>query len=339
LKKNRLLLLVVCVLSMVTIVPAIALADADELVVYTGMGDKEIVPMQDAFKRDTGMTVKALSIPIGQATTRVKAENGRPLADVLMAGSIENYQELTKLGLLLPYKSPNAKVIDEDSKDPQGNWTGFYRGILGLVINEEAFKKELPGVPYPTSWDDLLNPVYKGKYVHTNPASSGAALTFIGDQIFRFKGDEAKAWEFMKGFTKNVGNYQNSSFGPSNLIATGEYPIGLSWTQDAMMKNDEGYKLKIIVPKESTFEISGIAILKGTNNLKMAQRFVDWVLTAKEGTRFSELSHRYSIIPGVPPPQGMLPFASLKLVNYDFEFMSSRKDRVIKQFTELMNSK
>lgn len=337
-KKGKLLLLVACVLTfVVAVLPVISLADSNELVVYCAIGDKEIAPLQEACKKDTGIDLKALAIPIGQSTTRIKAENGHPQADVQMGGSIDYYQELIRMDLLVPYKSPNTAKVDEKSKDPQGYWTGFYRGVLGLVVNENQFKKELPGVPYPTTWEDLLNPAYKGKIVHTNPASSGAGLTFIGDQIFRFNRDENKAWDFIKSYCKNVGNYQNSSLGPANIIATGEYPIGISWTQDAMMKIDEGYPLKILVPKDTTYELSGIAILKGCQNLKLAQKFIDWTYTVKEGTRFEALGHRYSVVPGVAPPKGMLPYNRLKLIPYDFDYISKNKDRIVKQFTDIMN--
>jgi iron(III) transport system substrate-binding protein len=310
-------------------------ATAGEVVAYVSMTEKDIAPMQEAFKKATGLDVKVLVIPIGNATTRIKAEAGRPQADIQMGGSIDYYQELAKNDLLLPYESRNAAAIDAKYKDPQHRWTGWYMGVLGLGLNEQTFKKELPGLAYPSTWDDILNPAYKGKYVHANPASSGAAYTFIVTQILRL-GNEEKAWEFMRKYTANVAQFQNTSPGPSNLVATGEYPIGLAWAQDLLMKGDQGYPVKWVPPADAGYEVAGISILRGATNLENAKIFVDWILSQAEGARMSGFSRRYSTRPDVPSPPGVPVFSSLKLVNFDFVWAAANNQRLVKQFSELM---
>ena len=51
---------------------------AGEVVAYVSMTERDIAPMQEAFKKATGLDVKVVVIPIGQATTRIKVEAGRP---------------------------------------------------------------------------------------------------------------------------------------------------------------------------------------------------------------------------------------------------------------------
>ena len=310
-------------------------AMAGEVVAYVSMTERDIAPMQEAFKKATGLDVKVVVIPIGQATTRIKVEAGRPQADIQMGGSIDYYQELAKNDLLVPYESKNAAAIDAKYKDPQHRWTGWYMGVLGLGLNEETFKKELPGLAFPATWDDLLNPAYKGKYVHANPASSGAAYTFIVTQILRL-GNEEKAWEYMRKVAANVAQFQNTSPGPSNLVATGEYPIGLAWAQDLLVKRVQGYPVKWIPPVDAGYEVAGISILKGAANLENAKIFVDWVLSQAEGARMSGFSLRYSTRPDVQSPPGMPAFTSLKLVNFDFVWAAANNQRLVKQFSELM---
>ena len=310
-------------------------AKSGEVVAYVSMTEKDIAPMQEAFKKATGLDVKVVVIPIGQATTRIKVEAGRPQADIQMGGSIDYYQELAKHDLLIPYESKSAAAIDAKYKDPQHRWTGWYMGVLGVGLNEVTFKKELPGLAYPSSWDDLLNPAYKGKYVHANPASSGAAYTFIVGQILRL-GTEEKGWEFMRKFTANVAQYQSTSPGPNNLVATGEYPIGLAWAQDLLMKADQGYPVKWIALTDTAYEVAGISILKGAANLENAKIFVDWCLSQAEGARMSGFSRRYSTRPDVPSPPGVPVFSSLKLVNFDFVWAAANNERLVKQFSELM---
>jgi iron(III) transport system substrate-binding protein len=310
-------------------------AGAGEVVAYVSMTERDIAPMQEAFKKATGLDVKVVVIPIGQATTRIKVEAGRPQADIQMGGSIDYYQELAKNDLLVPYESKNAAAIDAKYKDPQHRWTGWYMGVLGLGMNEQTFPKELPGLAFPATWDDLLNPAYKGKYVHANPASSGAAYTFIVTQILRL-GNEEKAWEYMRKVAENVAQFQNTSPGPSNLVATGEYPIGLAWAQDLLVKKVQGYPVKWVPPVDAGYEVAGISILKGAANLENAKIFVDWCLSQTEGARMSGFSLRYSTRPDVPSPPGVPTFTSLKLVNFDFVWAAANNQRLVKQFSELM---
>jgi len=71
-------------------------AKSGEVVAYVSMTERDIAPMQEAFKKATGLDVKVVVIPIGQAATRIKVEAGRPQADIQMGGSIDYYQELAK---------------------------------------------------------------------------------------------------------------------------------------------------------------------------------------------------------------------------------------------------
>lgn len=323
------------VLLLVMIVAGTVAAKSNEIVIYAALTDKDILPLQEACKAATGLDLKAVVISIGQAATRIKAEDGYPQADVLIGGSIEFHEILAASDLLVPYMSPEAEVIDAKFKDPEGRWTGFYLGVLGLVINTELFEKELPGTPLPRTWEDLLDPAYKGKFVSSNPATAGAGGALIANQIFHY-GNEEQAWDYIKKLDENVAQYQSSSAGPINLVATGEYPIGLCWVHDALMKAEQGYPLEVIIPENTAYEVGGISILKGARNPENAKIFVDWVLGQQEGTRFSESSYRYSARPDVPSPEGTPELESISLVNYDFAWASQEKERIAQQFADVI---
>ena len=68
-----------------------------------------------------------------------------------------------ELGLLAAYASPERKAIPDDLKDKKGFWTSVYVNSVVLGYNKNLTK----GQPLPRTYDDLLNPRWKGKKIST----------------------------------------------------------------------------------------------------------------------------------------------------------------------------
>ena len=82
-------------------------------------------------------------------------------------------------------------------------WWEWYTGIFGFISNNDRLSKEL-GNKKPATWDDLLDPAWKGKLVFPDPVKTGGGYIFMATQIFRFNKDEAKtgkiAWNLATVF-------------------------------------------------------------------------------------------------------------------------------------------
>jgi len=315
-------------------------AESKSLVVYAALNEDDIVQIQKKFKEDTGIEIQYLRLNgAGEASTRIQAEKGVNRADILVGGSVEFYEPLAKQGLLEKYTSPNAKDLDPMFNDPNGYWQGWYMGVLGIALNTERFKKELEpkGVKEPKSWDDLLDPNYKGLFVTSNPATAGSGYIFVADQLFRL--GEEKGWEYLKKLNENVHHYIPSAGDVINLTATGEFVVGMSWAHDIMKSAQKGYPLKVIIPEQTAFEIGGVAIVKGGANTENAKKFIDWLLTKEVGEMNTKLSNRYSVRKDVAPPEGMIKIEDVKLVNYDRDKAAQMKADVLKKFAEITGNK
>src|SRR3954469_11945828 len=59
------------------------------------------------------------------ARLNVERKAGTFAADTLSVGEFETYH-MQKLGLMMPYKSPQAAAYPEGFKDPNGYWTDLY---------------------------------------------------------------------------------------------------------------------------------------------------------------------------------------------------------------------
>ncbi|WP_282943167.1 ABC transporter substrate-binding protein [Paenibacillus sp. RC67] len=308
-----------------------------KLVVYAALNEDDIVQIQKKFKEDTGIEIEYLRLSgAGEASTRIQAEKASPKADVFVGGSVEFYEPLAQQGLLEKYTSPNAKDIDSQFNDPKGYWQGWYMGVLGIVLNTERFKKELEpkGIKEPKTWDDLLDPAYKGMFITSNPATAGGGYIFAADQLFRL--GEQKGWEYLQKLNTNVHHYTPAAGDGINLTATGEFVAGMSWAHDIVKSAKQGYPIKVIVPEQTAFEIGGVGVIKGGANTENAKKFEDWLLTKPVGEMNTKMSNRYSVRKDVAPPDGMIKIEDVKLVNYDRDKAAQMKPDVVKKFTDMI---
>jgi iron(III) transport system substrate-binding protein len=304
------------------------------ITVYSALNESTNNAFVDAFKRATpGVEVEVLPLAAaGELQTRIRTEKNAPRADIFIGGSSEFHDPLGKEGLLEPYKSPNADATDPAFMDPNGNWTGWYLGIFGIVANKDRWEKEMAGKPKPASWDDLLSPDLKGKLDMPDPVKTGGGYIFLANQVFRFDRDEEKAMEYMKQLHANVGQYVGTAPQGIELVAQGQFMMGPNWGHDILTAASRGQPVEFIAPQDTANEIGAVSIVKGGPNTAAAKAFVDWVLTKEAGELNVKLSNRLSVRKDVPPAPGAPTLEQVKLVNYDRAWATDNKDRLIKKW-------
>lgn len=305
-----------------------------KLVVYSALDQTTIDAMVAAFKKQyPGVDVNVLGVAAaGEQSVRIRAEKDAPKADIFIGGSTEFHEPLANDGLLLAYKSPVASQIEAKYSDAEGRFYGWYLGVLGIVINTDRFKDAK--VAEPKTWDDLLDPAWKGKLAMPNPTTTGGGYIFFADQIFRAGRDEARALDFMKKLDANVGQYTQKSPDAINVVAQGEFVAAVNWVHDILVQKKKGFPLKIVIPPDTAYEIGGVSIVKGGGNPEAAKAFIDWALGPEAGKINSDNSNRISVRADVAPPEGAVKITDVKLVNYDRDWATKEKDRLLKAWQQ-----
>jgi len=299
--------------------------------VYSALNESTNNEFVKAFKAAvTGVEVDLLPLAAaGELQTRIRAEKASPKADIFIGGDSSFHDGLGKEGLLEAYESPNATAVAAQSKDPGKNWTGFYFGIFGIITNTSRFNAEIGGA-LPKSWDDLLDPKYKGKLLLGSPITTGGGYIFIATQVFRFNKDEAKAMDYMKKFHANIATYPGTSPGAILSVANGEAVACPNWSHDILTQKTKTPGIELSVPTGTGYEIGAVSIIKGTKNPQAAKAFVDWVLTKEAGELNVKLSNRVSVRSDVPPAPGAPTLTSVQMVDYDRDWAAANKDRLLK---------
>jgi iron(III) transport system substrate-binding protein len=312
-----------------TAVPTVA-KPTGNIVVYTALNETTNNAFTGAFKTAyPGTTVDLLPLAAaGDLQTRITAEKASPKADIFIGGSSEFHDPLGKAGLLEQYVSPNAASLKPEFKDAAGFWTGWYTGIFGFIANTDRLTKEVGG-KLPATWDDLLDPSWKGKLILPDPVKTGGGYIFIATQIFRFNKDEGKAMAFMKTLHGNIADYIGTSPGAIGAVSQGQYVGCPNWAHDILTEKGKNPGVSLAVPANTGFEVGGISIVKGAKNLPLAKAFVDWVLTPEAGALNVKLSNRGSTIASIPAAPGAPTLASVTLVNYDRQWATDNKTRIL----------
>ena len=300
-----------------------------ELILYACLFDPDkLEVLFQTFKAQYGVDVTCLDMSSGEALERIRAESENPQGDVLFGTTNLSHVNLAAEGLLLEYQGVGWNLFPEGPlKDPNGAWTGFYYGVIGFACSPERLEEI--GADCPSSWQDLLDPVYAGEIVIASPAASGTSYTVLSGLAQLYGVDEAFAW--YAEFDKNVAQYTESGSAPGRLAAAGEYAVGIAFAHDIQVQQDAGLPVIISFPSEGTpFEIGGISILNGAKNEAAAKAWVDYVFSTAFQRYHNDVAHRIPVVPGVALAEGTFGLEDVALIEgYDPTEWAAQRDELV----------
>lgn len=145
-----------------------------------------------------------------------------------------------------------------------------------IIINKKVLDEK--GVPVPTSYEELLDPMYKNLISMPSPASSGTGYMFLR-QLTNEWGEDA-AFDYFEKLSENILQYTSSGSGPVNALVQGEVGIGLGMTSQAVTENKDGNTLDIVFFEEgSPFSMYGNAIMAKSAGRSEVQEVFNYLAT------------------------------------------------------------
>mgnify|MGYP001031848521 CR=1 FL=1 len=229
-------------------------------------------------KEKLGVTINQHFESVGVVHAKLKAEAPRFNADIVSHVSFPVAFDAKNNGWAIPYDSPTWRDADFPFKDPDNYWVNIGTSLFLLVYNEEMLAEK--GYEAPKSWEDLLDPKWKGQIVMPSPVSSGTGYrilyTFLTEYGFNAGKGEEGGWEFYEELNKNVHHYTKSGSTPVDLVTRKEFMLGLSVTSGIADRIKEGYPIKWFIPEGGTgYDLAAVFILKGTKEEYTCQKIVD----------------------------------------------------------------
>ena len=292
-----------------------------------------IVPVLEAFKEDTGITVEHLTMKNGEILQRIENEHdsGVVVADIWFTGGADAFINAAEKGILEPYISPEAAVIPDEMKDVNGYWNGTSLTVVNWVVNKDIIE-EL-GIEIPSKWDDLLQPELKGLVSMPSPPSSGTAYNTVS-AILQTRGEE-EGWTYIEKLIEQVPFFTARGSDPGNNVIAGEAAVGIN----AGVTNVEetNPQVKYVYPEDGTgWWPQPIAILSGCKNPEAAKVFVDWILSPRGLEQVAIVQYSAVVRDDVPIPEGIVKPTDVNLFPTDFKANAADRDAVLKKWSELV---
>ena len=201
------------------------------------------------------------------------AEKDNPKADVILGLSAIALERLNQAGLLDSYSPRNASAINSKMRARDFSWFGINAWGGSICVNTELMEKYQ--LPVPKTWDDLLNPIYKGRIVMPNPVASSTGFMFLMGWL-QAKGEKV-GWRYIEKLHENILFYTASGARPAAMAAQGEIPIAL--TSEAFVRPFLRFSIPVITvePQEGiAWDAEGCALPQGSPHPILAKRFLDF---------------------------------------------------------------
>lgn len=145
-----------------------------------------------------------------------------------------------------------------------------------IIINPKVLEEK--GLPVPDSYQDLLDPQYKGLISMASPTSSGTGYMFLRQLTNEWGEDEA--FEYFEKLSENVLQYTSSGSGPVNALIQGEVAVGLGMTAQAVTEINQGVELEILFFQEgSPFSMYGSAVLANSAGRECVMEVFNYLAT------------------------------------------------------------
>lgn len=294
------------------------------------------------FTRETGIKVNQAHKGTGEIGAQLRAEAANPKVDIWWGGTGDPFLQAAEQGLLEPYRPPYINDLRDWAVRQyamSGNHVGgFYTSAIGFGFNTDLLaRKKLPA---PQCWSDLSKPLYKGEIEISHPATSGTAYTILAGLV-QLMGEE-QAFAYLRKVHANTTQYTRSGQAQAPSVAKGEVAVGVSFLFGFEKWRAQKYPVRTQAPCEGTsYEIGGIALVKGARNMANAKRYYDWLMSpagqslgAKAGSLQVPANKTFPMDPRIPP------IDNVKLIKYDFEKYgkAAERRRLIERWTREVES-
>lgn len=253
-------------------------------------------PLEEAAKREGKVvwySVSTESLEVAKHFERkypfvkvevVRATNDRILNRIVtetMAGNYgfdvvrvtgPNLFPLIKRGLLKAYDSPEQNAYTTGWKDPKGLWTSTDQVIIVLGYNPRL----VSAAEAPKTWEDLLNPKWKGK-IGIDPED----FVLLAGLESRWGAEKAR--RFLKALAGQDVLFRNGHTLLAQLVVAGEMPLAFVYAHRVISLQAKGAPIQMVTTMDPTVSIPGL-IGMGVNppHPNAAKLLIDYSLS-KEG--------------------------------------------------------
>jgi iron(III) transport system substrate-binding protein len=280
--------------------------------------------MSQLFEERYGIKIQWNSMPASDIPVRVITEDRtkQNIVDLVFIGFSGNYTQLNPRGVLAMILAPSTLEKEIWRLEPASVTAEDRDWLYTRVPMSPSFlinTRLVPPNEVPGSYQDLLDPRWKGRIVLQTPAVGGSGSGWF-DATYRTLGVD-----YMRALAKQVVLVKNPPESPES-VARGQAALAIAPNiPRALALIDQGAPMKFVHPKEgSHFSESGISMARNAPHPNAAKLFLQWFYTKEGQTVFAQRMPAISVRKDVAQdalPEGLRYIEGAPFLRKDLEDM------------------
>ena len=240
-----------------------------------------------AFTEETGIQLEFVGGgDAGESVNRAILTKNNPLADVLYGVDNNLIARAANEGIFEPYESPALSAVPNEYLFADNLVTPIDVGYVNFNYDKAYFAEN--EVAVPETVEQLTEEAYRGLTVVENPASSSPGLAFMLATIAKFGDGWLDYWAALRDNDLQVTDGWEGAYYTSFTQYGGDRPIVLSYATSPAAEVVFSEQALDDAPTANLFceacvyrQVEAAGILKGTDNVEAAQRFIDFMLSER----------------------------------------------------------
>ncbi len=287
------------------------------------------------FEKECDCQVKVVAPgDAGTVLSRVILEKNKPKADILLGISDSQLALSFQHQIWQPYQSKHLGKLRQDLLlDKQHRITPYDFGYIAFVYDSQTLPEP------PKSLEELTDPKFKGKIVIPSAKTSSPGLSLLHWTIQVYGQDGfLDYWSRLAPNLLTVTDGWSSAYG---MFQKGEAPIVLSYVTSPAyhLENEQTERYKAMSFQQGLYrQIEFAGIIKGTKNEKLAQQFIDFMLTKPFQSVIPTTNWMYPAVKQIELPESFriapMPQKSLML---NYQNIAQHNKKWVKDWTRTMS--
>ncbi len=216
-----------------------------------------------------------------------EARVGKVLFDLIAIRGLETHQ-LVKAGFLQRYVSPESTVYPAGFKDAKGYWVDYFDAYNVIGYNTKLVSRDQA----PKSWEDLLDPKWKGKMA-------------LDEENFSWYGAMTQKWgrektqRYMRALAKQDIQLRSGQTLIAQLMAAGEFSVAMVLAHRIEKMKEQGAPVEWVTTLDPvTASLHPIGVAAKSAHPNAAKLFIDFILS-REGQQLMLSIERTPARPGI----------------------------------------
>jgi iron(III) transport system substrate-binding protein len=254
-------------------------------------------------------------------------------ADVVAHTDEGFFDKWKKEKFLMKYK--NLSWDSVSIKDPEGYWTAFRGTIVLPCYNTEAISAQNA----PKSYQDFLDPKWKGQIVTNHPEFGSSAMTFWKAIVEKY------GWKYIEKLKNQDLLFVRGHGALTRTVLSKERPLGIEQlAYNTVQRQQKGLPMQhIFIPAagEGGFPVTvaPAGIVAKTKHPNASKLFLNFLLGNEIQTKLPVMRGMFSVRVDIPPPMGLKKLSEYKLYPVDVDWLAANREKFIKKFNEKMGRK